>query len=157
SDMPWLFRAPGLDPLFGEDRLVDSFAETPAGLGIDLAAQPGVHLDTERRPTKSPRAFCAVPRVPDEVYPAVPPVGGREDFAALFHEGGHTEHYANVDRGLPFEARHLGDNSITESFAFLLEHLTFDPGWLEARLGVDDSAPVVEHARAEQLVYLRRY
>ena len=57
----------------------------------------------------------------------VPRVGGREDYAALFHEGGHAEHYANVDAELPFEFRHLGDNSVTESYAFLLEHLTEQP------------------------------
>ena len=45
-------------------------------------------------PQKSPRAFCAPVRVPDEVYLVIAPVGGREDFAALFHEAGHTEHYA---------------------------------------------------------------
>ena len=35
--------------------------------------------------------------VPDEVYLVIPRQGGRDDYAALFHEGGHTEHYANVD------------------------------------------------------------
>ena len=38
-------------------------------------------------------------------YLVVPRVGGREDYAALFHEGGHAEHYANVDPGLPVEFR----------------------------------------------------
>ena len=79
-----------------------------------------VHLDTEARPTKSPRAFCSVPRVPDEVYLVIAPHGGRDDYAALFHEGGHAEHYAHTDPELAFEFRMLGDNSVTESFAFLL-------------------------------------
>jgi len=73
-------------------------------------------------------------RVPDEVYLVVPRVGGREDFAALFHEGGHAEHYANADAGLPMEYRYLGDNSVTESFAFLLEHVTEEPAWLRERV-----------------------
>ncbi len=157
SDMPRFFRAVELDERFPADRLTASFAETTAGLGIDLGAQSNVHLDTEPRSTKSPRAFCAVPRVPDEIYLVIAPVGGRDDFAALFHEGGHTEHYASVDPALPFEHRHLGDNSVTESFAFLLEHLTEDPDWLATRLGVADPAPVVRHARAVKLVFLRRY
>ena len=31
---------------------------------------------------------------------------------------------------LPFEARWLGDNSVTEGFAMLFDHMTLDPRWL---------------------------
>jgi len=157
SDVPRLMRAPSLDAGFPGDRLVASFAETLAGLGLDLAAQDNVHFDTEARPSKSPRAFCSTPRVPEEVHLVVLPVGGREDFAALFHEGGHVEHYANTAAELPFEFRHLGDNGVTESFAFLFEHLTDDPAWLEARLGVGDAGEIRGQARATRLLMLRRY
>jgi hypothetical protein len=157
SDLPRFFRAPELDGAFAAERLVASFAETMSGLGIDVGRQSNVHLDTESRPTKSPRAFCATPRVPDEIYLVISPVGGRDDFAALFHEGGHTEHYASTDAALAFEYRRLGDNSVTESFAFLLEGMTSNPAWLEARLGVADAGPVARHVRAARLVFLRRY
>ena len=157
SDLPRLFRAPALDGQFPDERLVSSLDDTLSAIGIDLSGQDNVYLDTEPRPTKSPRAFCATPRVPEEVYLVVAPVGGRDDYAALFHEGGHTEHYANVDPGLEFEYRHLGDNSVTESFAFLLEGLTSTPAWLEARLGIDDPAAVTAHVRAVRLLMLRRY
>lgn len=157
SDLPRFFRAPHLDSLFPAERLVPSFRETLAGLGIDLERQENVMLDTESRPSKSPRAFCATPRVPEEVHLVVPPIGGRDDFATLFHEGGHAEHYGCTADALPFEFRHLGDNAVTESFAFLLEGLTSDPEWLRAVLGVSDPGPAVEHARAAKLLMLRRY
>ncbi len=157
SDMPRLFRAPELDEFFPAERLVESFEATLAGLGIDLRGQPNVHLDTESRPTKSPRAFCSTPRVPDEIYLVIAPHGGRDDYAPLFHEGGHTEHYANTAPDLYYEFRQLGDNSVTESFAFLLEHLVSDRNWLHERLGVAHPGPAVEHARALRLVMLRRY
>jgi hypothetical protein len=157
SDLPRFFRAAPLDGIFPAERLLDSLAETLAGLGIELYGQPNVRLDTESRPTKSSRAFCSTPRVPDEVYLVIAPSGGRDDYSALFHEGGHTEHYANTDPGLPFEFRHLGDNSVTESFAFLLEHLVEEPLWLRERLGVAEPEPAVTHARAERLVLTRRY
>jgi hypothetical protein len=157
SDLPRFFRAPEFDSLYPQERLVPTFAETMAGLGLELAGQQNVHLDTEQRPTKTPRAFCAPVRVPDEVYLVVAPVGGRDDFGALFHEGGHTEHYANTDGSLPFEFRHLGDNAVTESFAFLLEHLTEEPAWLAARLNVGDPAEALAHGRAVKLYFLRRY
>jgi hypothetical protein len=157
ADLPRFFRAPELDALYPQERLLSSFSETLSGLGLDLEAQANVHLDTEPRPTKSPRAFCSPVRVPEEVYLVVAPVGGRDDFGALFHEGGHTEHYANVRESLPFEFRHLGDNSVTESFAFLLEHLTEDPAWLESRLRVKDAGGALAQARAVKLYFLRRY
>jgi hypothetical protein len=155
SDLPRFFRAAVEDGLFPADRLIASLLETLRGLGI--GEQANVVLDVEARPSKSPRAFCAPVRVPQEVYLVIAPVGGRDDFSALFHEAGHTEHYAHVDPELPFEFRYLGDNSITEAFAFLLEHLVEDPLWLERRLGVPDPADAISYARANRLVYLRRY
>ena len=137
SDLPYFFRAGGFDGLFPSEQLIPALEQTLSGLGIDLDAQPNVRLDTEQRPLKSPRAFCAPVHVPDEVYLVIPRQGGREDYAALFHEAGHTEHYAHVDASMPFEFRHLGDNSVTEGFAFLVEHLTEDQAWLDAVLGVE--------------------
>jgi hypothetical protein len=157
ADLLAFFRAPSLDSHFPADRLVASLTETLAGLGVDISAQPGVHLDVEARPKKSPRAFCAPVRVPQEVYLVISPIGGREDFAALFHEAGHTEHYAHVDPALPVEERVFGDNSVTEGFAFLFEHLVSDPEWLRRRLGLEDATEVVEHERAVKLLFLRRF
>jgi hypothetical protein len=157
SDLVRVFRAAHLDGLFPGEGMVPALRETLAGLGIDLAAQSNVMLDTETRPTKSPRAFCATPRVPAEVYLVMPPIGGRQDYAALFHEAGHAEHYGCTDADLAFEFRHLGDNSVTESYAFLLEGLTANPAWLEGVLGADGAEAALEHARASRLLFLRRY
>jgi hypothetical protein len=157
SDLPRLFRAEQLDPPFDGERMVPALSQTLAGLGIDLASQANVTVDAEPRPTKTPRAFCSTPQVPDEVYLVVAPLGGRSDFDALFHEAGHTEHYANVDRALPFEYRQLGDNAVTESFAFLIEHLVSDPLWLEDVLGISEPGAIESHAHAAKLVMLRRY
>jgi hypothetical protein len=157
SDLVRFFRAAHLDGLFPSERMVPALRETLAGLGIDLDAQPNVMLDTGTRPTKSPRAFCSTPRVPAEVYLVMPPIGGREDYAALFHEAGHAEHYGCTDSELPFEFRHLGDNAVTESYAFLLEGLTANPAWLESVLGADGAEGAIEHARASRLAFLRRY
>jgi hypothetical protein len=157
ADVPRFFRSTGLDPLFPAERLEESLSRTLGGLGVDLRSQGNVHLDTEARETKSPRAFCSPVRVPEEVYLVIAPVGGRDDFAALLHEAGHTEHYANTEAPLAFEYRHLGDNSVTESFAFLLEHLVEDPVWLADVLGIADPGEAVAQARASRLVLLRRY
>jgi hypothetical protein len=73
------------------------------------------------------------------------------------HESGHAQHFSNVDASLPFEARCLGDNSVTEGYAFLLQHLAADPGWLGDVLSIERAEPVLEFARAARLVFLRRY
>ncbi len=157
ADLPRFFRAPDLDGQFPAAALLPSFRATMGDLGFDVESQPGVRLDVAQRPKKSPRAFCAPVRVPDEVYLVLAPVGGRDDFSVLFHEAGHTEHYANVDPALAFEFRHLGDNAVTEAFAFLLQHLIEDPHWLARHLGIDDAEAIAGYARAYRLVYLRRY
>ena len=160
SDLPYFFRAKGFDDLFPSERIVPALEQTLAGLGIDLHAQSNVRLDLDQRPAKSPRAFCAPVSVPGEVYLVIARHGGRDDYAALFHEAGHTEHYANVEASLPFEFRHLGDNSVTEGFAFLFEHLTEDPVWLRSVLGAEDAGRLADYAgltRAAKFVFLRRY
>jgi hypothetical protein len=156
-DLPRFFRAVDLDSLYPASRLVESFSATLAGFGVDLERQDNVHLDTEARRTKSSRAFCSTPRVPAEVYLVIAPHGGRDDYAALFHEGGHTEHFAHTDPDLAFEFRMLGDNSVTEAFAFLLEHLVDERRWLRERLCVEDADAAVAQAEAARLTLLRRY
>ena len=157
SDFPYFFRAKTHDSLFPSERLVEALESTLSGLGFDLKEQPNITLDLEQRPNKSPRAFCSPVRVPNEVYLVIAPRGGRDDFAALFHEAGHTEHYANVDPDLPFEFRYLGDNSVTEGFAFLFEHLTENSTWLEFALGRPATDSYLEYVRASKLIFLRRY
>jgi hypothetical protein len=158
SDVARFFRAPHLDRHFPADKLISSLEQTLAGLGIELDGQSNVHLDTEQRETKSPRAFCSPVRVPDEIYLVIAPIGGPDDYFALFHEAGHTEHYASVDPSLPFEFRYLGDNSVTESFAFLMHRLTDSSAdWLESQLGVSDAEMILAQAEASRFVYLRRY
>jgi hypothetical protein len=156
SDLPAFFRAPSLDAAFPPERAIPALRQTLAGLGIDIDAQSNVVLDAEVRPTKSPRAFCAPVRVPGEVYLMISPQGGRDDTQTLLHEAGHTEHFAHVEPGLPFERRFLGDNSFTEAFAFLFQYLAEEPAWLEEVMGVD-AAPLAGYAKAVKLIFLRRY
>ena len=157
SDMSRLLRAPEFDSAFAADRSLPALRATLAGMGIDLDRQPNIQLDVGERPGKRPRAFCAPIRVPDRVVLVVLPQGGQEDYAALFHEAGHTEHFAHASRSLPAEQRVLGDNAVTEGFAFLLEHLIGDPRWLSARLDMPRSDDYVRFSAFVTLVFLRRY
>ena len=135
SDLPYFFRAPGFDDAVSRgaaDRR--RFERTLAGLGIDLDAQPNVRLDTEQRPQKSPRAFCAPVHVPRRGLPRDPAHGRPRRLRGALPRGRATPSTTRTSTpSLPFEFRHLGDNSVTEGFAFLFEHLTEDPAWLRDR------------------------
>jgi hypothetical protein len=154
SDIAAFMRAPRLDWAFSSERLLRSYELTLAGLGLDGG---GVRLDLEERPNKTPRAFCAPVRVPDEVHLVMARVGGRDDYEVLMHEAGHAQHYARVAPELPVEARYLGDNSVTEGFAFLFQHLVSSPEWLAATLDVTEPRALIRHSRATRLLMLRRY
>jgi hypothetical protein len=156
-DLPRLFRAPSWDSAFPKDSMVPALEATLADFGIDLRAQENVHLDLEDRPLKSPRAFCSPIEVPGRVMLVIKPIGGPDDWAALFHEAGHTEHYAHASPSLPMEARRLGDNAVTEGWAMLLEHLVADPAWLDRRLDVPRSAEFASESAAVLLIFIRRY
>jgi hypothetical protein len=156
-DVPRLFRAPNWDAMFGADQMLPALEGTLADLGIDLRSQQNVHLDLDERPTKSPRAFCSPIEVPDRVMLVIQPMGGADDYRALFHEAGHAEHFAHTSRDLAMEEKRLGDNAVTEGWAMLLQHLTDDVEWLNRRL---DFARPNEYAveGATGLLYMvRRY
>jgi hypothetical protein len=60
---------------------------------------------------------------------------------------------------LSFEYRWLGDNSITESYAMLFDHLIQDTGWLKryTELGANNLRAFVRSAGFTELHFLRRY
>jgi hypothetical protein len=156
-DIPRLFRAPNWDELFAADRMLPALEGTLSDLGIDLQSQENVHLDLEERPSKSPRAFCAPIEVPDRIMLVIQPMGGADDWRALFHEAGHAEHFANTSRDLTMEEKRLGDNAVTEGWAMLLQHLTDDPDWLTRRLDFARPHDYAVEGAAGLLYLVRRY
>jgi hypothetical protein len=137
--------------------MLPALEATLADLGIDFADQDNVHLDIEQRPGKSPRAFCSPIEVPGRIMLVIQPTGGHDDWEALFHEAGHTEHFAHTAADLPMEAKRLGDMAVTEGWASLLQHLVTDPVWLKRRLDVPRIEKVANDGAVTQLYYVRRY
>jgi hypothetical protein len=156
-DVRRFFRGSGWDDAFPADRMLPALHGTLAGLGIDLAAQANVHLDVEERPTKSPRAFCAPIEIPDKVMLVIQPQGGPDDWYALFHEAGHTEHFAFTDPALRMEEKRLGDNAVTEGWAMLFDHLIDDRAWLSGMLDFPRPETFAAEGAVQLLFYVRRY
>lgn len=158
-DVAYLMRAPHFDKMFPAEALIPSLERTLNGLGIGLETTPGLHLDTEPRPLKQPRAFCAPIRVPDEVMLVIKPIGGQDDYGALFHESGHAEHFSHAERSLPVAFRYMGDAAVSETYAFLMEHLLYNRHWLAEVLGAPEEL-AEEYRRFSifsKLWFVRRY
>jgi hypothetical protein len=159
ADVAWAFRANDYDDGFPLAQLVDTAVRQMREMGLDAHQSGRVRFDTEERPDKQPRAFCVPVRVPEEVYLVLRPRGGHSDYRTLWHELGHAIHFASVDPGRSFADRWLGDNSVTEGFAMLWDHLPLDPGWLKRYTSL--RKPQVADLRFELTVHelysVRRY
>lgn len=99
----------------------------------------------------SSRSFCSVLHVPDDIRLVIGKGRGFHQIRDLMHELGHALHYATVDENLPFEFSMLGDESVTESYAALLENLVYDPCWLESEIHID------KIQKSELISYLKFY
>jgi hypothetical protein len=159
SDAAWLFRGTGFDDCFPGAALVPTAKRQLEELGLDAAAGGRIRYDTDDRALKRSRAFCAPVRIPAEVYLVIRPYGGHTDYRSFWHELGHAQHFGNMAGDLPFEHRWLGDNSVTEGFAMLFEHMVIAAPWLARYVGLKGArARAFERAQAfAHLAMLRRY
>lgn len=159
SDGAWLSRATGFDEFFPGPELVATARRQVSELGLDLEVGGRVVLDVEDRERKRARAFCSPVRVPGEVYLVIRPFGGFLDYRAFWHELGHALHYANTAADLPFEARWLGDNSVTEGYAMLFEYQLVQPAWLRryARMSGQKLERFIRLQAFTLLAMVRRY
>lgn len=159
ADALALFRAPEFDPYFPAGGMVATVRTQLDAMGLDPSANGRVHYDVGDRPGKRSRAFCAPVRVPNEVHLVLRPQGGAGDWRTLLHEIGHALHFGNASAALPFEDRWAGDNSVTEGYAMLFDHLTHDVGWLlrQTELGRTRTREYRRSAAFEELHFLRRY
>jgi hypothetical protein len=83
-------------------------------------------------------------------------MGGQSDYQSLLHESGHAQHFGWSSPHLPPEFKYTGDYALTETYAFLFNHLVSDSNWLESLLGID-STDFVRSVMLARLVTIRRY
>jgi len=156
-DIVYFIRAKEYDDFFKKEKAVETLKETLASMGIHLGKQENIVIDPEERPSKSPRAFCSPIRVPDEIKLVIMPRGGHDDFSALFHEAGHAEHHGWVNADLDMEYKRLGDSSVTETYAFLLQYLLTNEKWLKQYIPIKDTKAYLDFLHLHKLFMVRRY
>ena len=159
ADALALLRAREFDQYFPGSEMESSIRRQVREMGVDPEAGGRVRFDTGEREGKRSRAFCAPVRVPDEVYLVLRPHGGQTDWQTFLHELGHALHFANMRPDHPMEYRWMGDNSVTEGYAMLFDHLTQDSGWLQRYTGLEKKTVpgYLRTAGFEELHFLRRY
>jgi hypothetical protein len=159
ADALALFRAKEFDRFFPPTSMESAIRKQVLEMGIDATASGRVVFDTGDREGKRSRAFCAPVRIPNEVYLVMRPHGGQTDWNTFLHELGHALHFAYMRPDLQYEYRWLGDNSITEGYAMLFDHLMQDVGWLRryTELGPANLRGFLRAVGFEELHFLRRY
>jgi len=159
ADALALFRAKEFDRFFPPNAMESTIRKQVLDMGIDATAAGRVIFDTGDREGKRSRAFCAPVRIPNEVYLVMRPHGGQTDWNTFLHELGHALHFAYMRPDLQYEYRWLGDNSITEGYAMLFDHLMQDVGWLKryTELGPANLRSFLRAVGFEELHFLRRY
>jgi hypothetical protein len=159
ADALALFRAREFDGYFPAAEMEPKILGQVREMGVDPLANGRIRLDTGEREGKRSRAFCAPVRVPDEVYLVLRPHGGQTDWNTFLHELGHALHFAYMRPDLPMEFRWMGDNSVTEGYAMLFDHLMQDAGWLQryTRLDKRTTPEFLRAAGLGELHFLRRY
>lgn len=145
---------------FPQSKLVPLATQTFDGLGLDFStiAQPAdfenreayeqavvqktdqldpsqptlrrILLDIANREGKRSRAYVYPAAVPAEIYLSVKPEGGLDDYSAFFHESGHAQHFAYEKPELSFAMALMGNNTTTESYAYLFQNLFMNAHWL---------------------------
>lgn len=157
-DTGMLFRSRRFDKYFPEESMMEVFKKTYKTLGIDVDTLRNLRIDAEKRESKNPRAVCFSIVVPTDVRLSIKPIGGFDDYSALFHEVGHGMHYAHTAEHA-FEFKYLGEYTVTETYAFLSEYILANQAWL--RLNSTMPTPVLKdflRMRAFQRLYMiRRY
>jgi hypothetical protein len=159
ADALALFRAREFDSGFPAREMESRVQSQVRDMGIHPTAHDRIRLDTGEREGKRSRAFCAPVQIPGEVYLVLRPHGGQTDWNTFLHELGHALHFAYMREDYPFEYVWLGDNSVTESYAMLFDHMMQDGGWLKRYTDLGDGVrrDFLRAAGFEELHFLRRY
>lgn len=93
----YLRRLSPLEHTYTKERAVEVCVATLSALGLDIANTPGIRLDLDDRPQKSPRACVIASDPPNVVHLITRAQGGLHDYQAFLHEAGHALHYAGCD------------------------------------------------------------
>ena len=156
----YLRRLSPLEETYTKERAVEVCMATLNAIGLNMDEMPGIRLDLDDRPQKSPRACVIASDPPSVVHLITRAQGGLHDYQAFLHEAGHALHYASVDPGLPYTFRKISrDHALTEIYSYIVEAISREPGWHAEHFELSDEQ-AAENADATvflEALLFRRY
>ncbi|MEJ2536608.1 MAG: M3 family metallopeptidase, partial [Calditrichia bacterium] len=109
---------------------------------------------------KSSQAMSFALRIPQDIHLVMNPQGGWVDLETLFHEMGHVLSHTFTSRQLsPPEKDFFTSNALSETYAFLLQNITFSPPFLERQLELSprEIDAITFYKTLKDLSVFRRY
>lgn len=152
SDIGRLLGNKEFDAYFPADKLMAAAFATFDKLGVGDVARHKILVQDEPLPKKNPRAACFSVKVPADVRLTIKPIGGYDDYSALFHEFGHALHFAHGKNPV-WEFQQLGSNAVTEGYAYLMQSLPDRDAWLKKYT----TMPPAERQKIHQRVKFGRF
>lgn len=134
-------------------RFFDRWGMAPEGL-------PGIQLDIEQSSRKGSQAMTFALRIPQEIHLVMNPQGGWIDVETLFHEMGHALSNAFTSPELsPVDKDFHPSNTLSETYAFLLQNMIFTPVFLERQLKMrsSDIDAIIYYKTLKDMSFFRRY
>ncbi len=133
-DLPLLERGQAFDKHFPATKMIDGLKSVLAEMGLSVDSAEGLKITILDRSQVGFRPAAYPIQVPNDVRLPVRLGGGSPGYAAFYHELGHALYYANITER-DFEYAYLGNQTLAEASAFLLEQLLDQPVYLQNHLG----------------------
>ncbi|UCG13458.1 MAG: hypothetical protein JSU72_02940 [Deltaproteobacteria bacterium] len=149
-----------LDRLFPRDIALADRLEFLNHWAIQVAKIPGLHLHLDYSSQKSSQAMSFALRIPDDIHLVMNPQGGWIDLETLFHEMGHALSNVFTSSKLPPpEKDFFTSNTLSETYAFLLQNMCLSPPFLERQLGLNSREidTITYYKTLKDLSVFRRY
>jgi hypothetical protein len=157
-DLPILERGQIFDKHFPATKMIDRLKAVLAEMNLNVDSAQGLKiiiLDSSQvgfRPAVYPI------QIPNDIRLPVRPMDGSPAYFAFYHELGHALRCATItERG--FEFAYLGNQTLAETSAFLLEQLLDQPTYLQNRLGfsLQEAKDYLRFRALIKLITIRSY
>jgi len=133
-DLPVLERGQAFDKHFPAAKMIDGLKSVLAEMGLSVDSAKGLKITILDRSQVGFRPAAYPIQIPDDICVPVRLVDGSPSYAGFYRELGQALRYAAITER-DFEFAYLGNQTLAEASAFLLEQLLDQPAYLQNRLG----------------------
>jgi len=133
-DLPVLERGQAFDKHFPATKMIDGLKSVLAEMGLSVDSVTGLKIAILDRSQVGFRPAAYPIQIPNDIRLPVRLEDGLPGYAAFYHELGYALRYATITER-DFEFAYLGNQTLAEASAILLEQLLDQPAYVQNRLG----------------------